>query len=624
MLVTLAFLAALFEPRSSPPAPAAEPAARPLVSAPLVLAGGEPVARVTVATSADGRIALDLAVRWSEALDLERSTVAVRVDGVPLATARLAAVRADGGRLRGATASVPAGFHTVEVLAHLYVDDDRCAAPDPTEAWLLVDPDSTVRVPDADAAPPLAAVIEDLARELDQPLEIALGDGELASPDAALAWLDAATVVRGWRRLPVRLDGARAAPLRVRWDGAAPTVAGAVARVDVAAGRIEISAHTVDGARAALASLADPRFVNACVEPTCWVGAAPVPVATRERRPSSTATLASLGFDRGFTASGDGDHTLRFTWQRPATLRPRRWPELHLLVTVPSGGLLDRAASGVRVAVNDRPVRSFDLRADADGALHLVAPIPEALFADAAWTFEITVALRATRDRPCARDELALWAVVEPDSFLKVPADVERWEGLAELVLASAGRRPPLLDAGALTWAQVEAIAAAVEPFAAASPGQPWRWAATCAAPVCIAPTTDRRSPGQRAALAAAAGIPLAAADPLVLRREPGPGGLRLVIGAPVDVATPPVPDYAALLGATAIADAERWYPADLPDGPTEVAAAAVTSTRAGWPQPSVSQEARRRLTRDVGLGVLGLVIAALGWRWVRRARTRA
>lgn len=600
---------------------AAAPVRTPLAADAVTLAGPRPSHELIVATPAEAAIAIELRWRGAAELDLDRSSLVVTVDEIPIASARLRG----GAALTATTSVASAGFHRVVIVAHLFVIGETCPALDRDRAWLVLERDSAIIAPGDGAT--LASIITGWRAKPDAPLSIAFATAtEPAPPSEIATYLEADATARSWSRRLTEVAVDASPALRIAWGQLVDD--DAVAIIAATEDGLDISAVDAAGARAALTALRDPRFVEACRALPCRVAGR----AGAEEVPSEHAapgfTLAELGFTDGVVLRGVGAHHQRWSWQRPAVIQPRAWPSLHLLITVPRGRGVVGARSSVTIEVNHRPIGSFDLAGATDGQVHVAARVPTSLWTASRWQFDVSVMLRAAAEEPCSSElDATTWVVLEPGSGLTVPALEARYGGLADLSAIPTGIRPPLLLDGPLPRRVLSALAAAAAPFALATPEVDWQLVERCAAPVCLTTTGTEVERVDRLALVAAAGVPLpATGDALAIRRRAGEAGASDLI----DVMLPrggarwwPTPDYAQLIGAAAVAVDDRWYPVRIAARPTSTVARAAT-TPDSWPRAATSHELRRRLVRDLmWAAVVIVILLALGYAFRRNNRAR-
>ncbi|MEZ4400510.1 MAG: cellulose biosynthesis cyclic di-GMP-binding regulatory protein BcsB [Kofleriaceae bacterium] len=564
----------------------------PLTADEVVLVGDRPAFTHTVANEAAGPIEVAVVLRWSSEL-APTSSVALTIDGRPIAVRTIAQLAADGHTLRGRSGTLPQGFHQVGVRAWLQRPEPTCERLDPDRYWMVVEAGSTVARTLADH-PTLAAAVTQLQARRDTPVAVAIGDDAGADPATASVYVAADHAVRRLGGTAVRAAAGEPAAIAVSW-GAPAAADGAVAEVTPGTGGLTITAVDAAGAVAALAAIADPRFVAACTTARCRVAGAPAPPTSATDDDRDVVRLDDFGYPDGFVASGDGDHVARLRWVRPLTITPRADPTLHLAVTGIGVGHVDNARSELAVTVNGRPVASFPLPAVEGQTDHLAVRIPAAQWQADVWDLVVTVRMRSPEGARCDADRIAGAVVIEPESYLRVPADRTRWPGLASLIDLTTDRRPVLVTGATLPWGTVAALAAVTAPFAAREVGR-WQFAASCDEAWCLRVDTDLTVDDRRAAAAAAA-LPLDAAHANATIAVDG-DHLRLRVSPLATATTPwPAPTYPALVGARAVVALDRWVALDVADHARTAARPAAAAP--AWPAPVVSKERKRRYGRD-------------------------
>jgi hypothetical protein len=153
----------------------------------------------------------------------------------------------------------------------------------------------------------------------------------------------------------------------------------------------------------------------------------------------------------------------------------------------------------------------------------------------------------------CGEDLGELWAWIDPAGALVLPRKIQRYDGIASFY-TELTHRPALLLTEPLTWDQAVALGPILGPLARRFSGEAWVLATTCGS-ACVKIHPARR---QHEDVQPMAGI---------TTRAPykAPSQAMLVRSAPTQLelwsATrpTPVPDFSALLTATAISTATTW-----------------------------------------------------------------
>ena len=360
--------------------------------------GADAVATAFVPIPAGEEVAggvVDLRFDHSPLLRPDRSTVTLLAGDVPIASARLTAKNARGGRLRARLPALPdaEGGLTLTARFTMRLTDDRCEDPRNGALWATVDPSTRVQPVLRPAHRDLGTAIGDLVPAAGDVLRFDLP----ARPRAAelRAAGDAATAVgrraaRSGDDVLVAAPGDTPAPgptVRVRSgsaltadDGgpAAPAAAPGTGVLAVAReGDPELLLGGGDdrGLARASASLTADRLTPATGR-SALVRAAP-PTAPARSRPwrEGAASFAQLGIGTR-EVTGPGRTTVDLTVPRPPSWVIRDGARLRLVVD--AGATLDDDASAVTATVAGREVGSRSLRPGA-GPVRLDFDLPAGL-----------------------------------------------------------------------------------------------------------------------------------------------------------------------------------------------------------------------------------------------------
>ncbi|MEM1417575.1 MAG: hypothetical protein AAGH15_21945, partial [Myxococcota bacterium] len=399
---------------------------------------------------------LALSLEASELLDMRRSTITVEVDGEPRRSVPLARAR---GVLRLALGDLEGGFHRIGLRARLVVPDDPCLERHDRDAWVRVEGGIAWRRQAGRTGAEEATLGEVFARLGGGSFRIERANGTGAP--ATAAFLEAVALLTHMGAVAFDAEDADPGdeddePVTLRL-GLAP-VGEAVGRVAVSADALEVQARDWTLVAATLETLRAETLRSRCAErSSCLVGTTPAPEASEGEEASEgnevsegeeTARSAEVALPPelaklGWTARGEGRHTLRFTWERPAGWELEAHPELTLEARFPHAlGATSRVAVRLVEADREVPLGAFPIdepRPDGarEGALRgalerrIVVRIPEPRWSDPVWTFEIEATLRSEEGEACDAVGDALWLHLDPRTRLTLPRREAAPEGLA-------------------------------------------------------------------------------------------------------------------------------------------------------------------------------------------------
>ena len=566
----------------------AETTTRPLPVGRFELHGTEATATEIVSFDppADRTVA-ELTLKWiaSDMVDPGRSTLTVEVDGAPLSTARLSTAAREHGvsTLRVPLLGVGAGFHPVKLRTHLVVDDELCAARHARDAWLRLLPTSTISWEHAAKratqdsgkqaeAESIVSRLERLGERSDAPILVDLPP----DTEGAAAAFEAHALVRslGGRPHLVPKVGTVTPALILRRAEIAAALA--PVRVTLEGPSVVVVGASASALLRAVVVLRDKPTRSLCLGTTCWLGPF-LPQNAVEQPAASTPLVWSLREqDKSgmWTARGEGDHTLRFTWRRPAGTTVKGWPELHLPVVTSS---FDAAAEPSRatLSVNGLPLNSWTFgRGPAPERIGV--RIPKELWDSEAWEFELHVQLHISDTTRCQVDDSGAPWITLGGGGLYVPRREEPVASVASFAQAIAGSPMRLHVGPELGWPELARVADALAPLRDAARGwEPVNVFEECAARCVLA----RGS----AAVAADATMPFAtvvgadgalfwadrtgrgilpateAANTLLLLHSPTPGAGKLIAVVPPGSSRISAPDFAQLRTAAAFQAQTTW-----------------------------------------------------------------
>lgn len=557
-----------------------------------------------------GAARVDLRYEASELLST-RSLISVELDGVPRATRPLRPL----GRMVVALGHLDEGFHRLTVRSHAQVSDDPCLHEFADEAWVRLDAASLRGIDDATEE---NSVLDWLGERTGEKMSVRVGPamGRL-DPDWASAILDAHGTL--WRRgIVVAEDAEATLALRIGPPG------DGVAHVAIEGADLVVTATGPATLAEGLRALREDGVLRRCPVEGCELSPLQKLAPGALEAESEVIRLEELGFARGWRATGEGRHVLRFGWDRPADWRPQEWPRVDLSVRVPEAGI-DHERSRATLAVNDVPLASWTLE---PGESRWRGRIPRELWSDGRWEMTLAVTLRSSDDEGCHEDDEDVWVHVAGDSSLHVPRDELEFAGLASAL--NQFRGAPLVWNEGLDVAALGALAAALSPLADATP---WTW---------LPPTTECRErciqlgsgrwweTGSRLELvgeegarkwrddSGELGIPLIPAEGTLLLERRDERTLRMTALGSAPELTPP--QWTGLLGEVALFHDGGWDVLAVDDEPT--IGRSVEAEMDEEPSQASIEESHVHWVDMFFSAFAGLVLLGVAWSTLRRRRT--
>jgi hypothetical protein len=602
---------------------------------PLVLQGRQAERSVVIQGPSQGSLALSLVLQASERVDPEQSWLTVSMDGVPVRTTSLAAVYQDGaaGTLNLNLPAIDKGFHTLSLKSSLWTDQDPCLERDAGSAWLRVDPSSRVSWVHMDAQGGLTSLVEDWQFG-DVPVSLVLPAVPTESGVAAL--LSTQRLLLGWGLETTLEPGGATIHLMQasalaeddpQWAAGLATLrssADAQVVLDREGDTLRVLTLSPELWSQALSALT-PELLARCTDLPCVLGPLPPETLLASQTQATPSSLAGLGMKRGVVFEGDGAHTLRLPFSRPASARVTEAPVVDLRVKLPQGIDL-RASSTASLWLGDRPIETWKLHS---GEQRLVARLPEFAWKDASWELRLELQLDPETPDCHAIDSKHNWIQIDPESAVLLTLEEPHFAGLSGFERATREEPATLRFNPELTWPQWQLAGAllAATPIKAA----PIPWTQDCIGP-CIQPqVASVRDPlaawvANSPAWKDPAGtedLPLSATlgYPAFHASDCTDGNCQtLSLYIPRNAKAPEnAPPLSALVGRQAVYDGQNWVSLD------EDAEPALTLARldqaSGTDAVKTVSSSQAKLTR-IDLSLLGilLLVATLGGLWLYRS----
>jgi len=457
----------------------------------VTLEGRQATHTVSLHAGRDGTAAeLDLHVRVSDGLALNRSVLAVSVDGSPRTAIRLNQL-SDDGSWTVSLGELDQGEHTVAVEATLRPARDDCE-PDPLGTWVVLEQRSAIEYhPGPPTEVPIAKLPAMWRSTARGPINVVDASGRLGGTHASVL---ADHMLRDWELEPLHEDDTIAGPRVVlatvdsapaSWQphiDALLEVDDAIGLAVGAGGDLRLLARTHADLPAVARRAASPRFRELCGPGACLVGPAQpegesVPPRGLDDAPETTVlTVAGAGHPEGWEARGEGEHSLRFEWVRPPAWTLERWPMLRLPVRWSGTGDWTGTATLV-VRLAGRSIATYDLRGFVPNeTTDIDLRIPKAWWERTSWPIDIEISLTPKDGRRCdATDPSFPWVSVLPSARLEVPRAEPAPTGIAAFYRDS--RLAP--EALSVAWTpspgatEVAQVAAVLYPFSTGGPRGP-------------------------------------------------------------------------------------------------------------------------------------------------------
>ncbi len=596
--------------------------AHPLSNGPVVMSGTTAEWTTTVAVDDPGAVSARLVVSASDRLDVDASTLSVRVDGVPVRTLSVAQLVQDGTGVI-ALPMQSAGYHRVEFVSHLVVPGDPCLAHDPEAAWLVLAQQSALQGVRGDG--PVGSVADVVAswRQEDGVYVDSVGTGA----DEATVLLEAADwlVRRGTRpgngrgkTLHLRdLTNVDVPPdLRQRLM----LVESADSVIGIVEDDVWVVGRDSDTLASGLWTFNQPGVVEACTELLCTVGGERAEVLNGSHSLDATVWTGEGPWGpSGRVLSGAGHHTTRWTVARSRSWTLDEAPVVVLDITLPHAGVLSRESAAL-LTVKGRPIGSWSLSGD-DTARRWVARIPYALWDESEWTFELQVVASTEDADACAVDnDRGVFVVLEPTSRVEVVRTERLTHGLAAFSRATEHSRPMVAwnaELASVDWLQAGVLLSGV---ASRTPADRWLVSSEPHSPhvEIAAPTSPWLDIGEWVPLPqlVANESPLLFADDCLSGRCE-----RLVVTVGVDAVDVPVPDLSQMPTAGAVWT-DSWVALD--DGSVGDSTVVVTF---GLDPDSLavqpSEEQSHAGLVNLVTGILSVLLLIVGGLWTARGRIR-
>lgn len=303
----------------------------------LVFSGLQAEHSVILTGPSEGPMTLALDLSGSERLEADESWFTVSMDGVPVRTTSLAAVYQSGthGHMDLELPALEAGFHTLTLKTNLWTDQDPCLDRGAESAWLRVDPSSALSWQAPTGSTRLTSLVEDWQAQ-DKPVSLVLPVVPTEAGVAAL--LSTQRLLQGWGLETTLEPGSPAihlmqASLLAEEDpqwAAGLEILRTTADAQVVVNRVDDTLRVLtlrpELWSQALSALT-PELLARCTELPCVLG--PLPALSHLEAPGNStppSTLGDLGLERGAVFVGEGSHTLRLPFGRPATTQVTEAP----------------------------------------------------------------------------------------------------------------------------------------------------------------------------------------------------------------------------------------------------------------------------------------------------------
>lgn len=602
----------------------------------LVLSGLQAEHSLIVSGPSTGPVTLSLDLSASERVDAEESWFTVSMDGVPVRTTSLAAVYQSGtqGHMELELPALDEGFHTLTLKSSLWTDQDPCLDRDPESAWLRVDPSSAVSWEAPEGSTRLTSLVEDWQAQ-DKPVSLVLP--VLPTESGVAALLSTQRLLQGWGLETTLEPGSPAIHLMQasvladsdpQWAAGLEvlrTTADAQVVVDRVDDTLRVLTLRPELWSQALSALT-PELLARCTELPCVLG--PLPAESHLEAPGDStppSTLGDLGLERGAVFVGDGSHTLRLPFGRPATTQVTEAPVVDLRVKLPKG--IDLGSnSTASLWLGDRPIETWKLHG---GEQRLIARLPEYAWADSLWDLRLELQLDPENENCQALDPKHNWIEVAPESAVLLALDEPHFEGLSGFERATQDSPATLLFNPELTWSQWQLSGELLSSLPLNR--ELLSYGSECQGP-CIQPqVASVRDP-----LAAwisgtpawkdpegTADLPLSASRgyPALQASDCEQGdcqALSLYLPRAARVPENP-PPFSALVGHQTVWDGEAWLSLEEDSEPTLTLARTDQASLAEMDRSVSTNEAR--LSRvDQAMLLLLLLVASMGGLWVYRS----
>lgn len=602
----------------------------------LVFSGLQAEHSVILTGPSEGPMTLALDLSGSERLEADESWFTVSMDGVPVRTTSLAAVYQSGthGHMDLELPALEAGFHTLTLKTNLWTDQDPCLDRGAESAWLRVDPSSALSWQAPTGSTRLTSLVEDWQAQ-DKPVSLVLPVVPTEAGVAAL--LSTQRLLQGWGLETTLEPGSPAIHLMQasvlaeedpQW-AAGLEILRTTADAQVVVNRVDDTLRVLtlrpELWSQALSALT-PELLARCTELPCVLG--PLPALSHLEAPGNStppSTLGDLGLERGAVFVGEGSHTLRLPFGRPATTQVTEAPVVDLRVKLPKSIDLE-SSSTASLWLGDRPIETWKLRG---GEQRLIARLPEYAWADALWDLRLELQLDPENENCHAIDPKHNWIEVAPESAVLLALDEPHFEGLSGFERATQDTPATLRFNPELTWSQWQLTGELLSAL-------PIKRDLLSQSSACDGPCIESRVATVRDPLASwisgapawkdpegTAELPLSASRgyPALQASDCEKGDCQaLSLYLPREARVPEnPPPFSALVGHQTVWDGEAWLSLEEDSEPTLTLARADQASNAEMDRSISTNEARLSRVDQAMLALL-LLVAFMGGLWVYRS----
>jgi Bacterial cellulose synthase subunit len=500
---------------------------RPLAQQDVQIKGASAQAtfKITVDAKKDRQTEPVLHLEWrkSRLVDPKRSTLSIVINGTARRTLRLTDL--GDGHYQVPLTDIAGGEHSMVLRANLRVDDDPCLQQHRDDAWFTIKSDTAVKWMRRDT--PASEVSSMPVHPINRYPGAwrRMGDGwsgvhlnmlgvnsadTALEPEQAAAYLEAHHLLLSWAfraqqqatprtvgslRLLTLFDlntktyhdlkiSEKDRKMLIAHFESAPSVNYII--TSNIEGVLSVIGRNDEGLRSGISLLANDTGRMLCSENICdGTSTANTPLAAAPKLPLTNQSktqsfiqgdtsnpeatkvwsMQQADYSKGWSARGEGTHKLTFTWQRPPTWKIAAWPILYLSGQTSNASTLDAVNSVVTVRLNGRPLASYPL--SQWQTQHSEIRIPEELWQETQWFFEIVVTLKALHSKSCVgADEDSVWFTLGADTQLHVPRQIQTYDSVGQFYVETVAQgKLPLLHGVNIKIDALESLAVILYPF---------------------------------------------------------------------------------------------------------------------------------------------------------------